>query len=111
MPPRSQLNNDFYDPASTRNKPRDNALSCTKCGCQWMELVEVYQFPEYHSVILGQKPTADAGPFFMFRCPKCQEVFEPAVQAGPRDSQRTGYDRFVEHMQNDLPGTVKGEEV
>lgn len=107
MPPRDN----FFDPLAVRAPREENVVSCTKCGCQWMELVEVFQFPEYHSVILGQKPPIAKGPYFFYRCPKCQEVYQPSIQYGARDSARASYDAFVKHMQTDLEVATDGEKV
>lgn len=107
---RSQLNDHWFDPRSVeKKKSQPDLVGCTKCGCQWMELVEVYQYPKYHQVLLGQKPPTQSGPFYLFRCPKCGEVIEPSVQNGMRTAIRAEYDEFIERMTQDAVTTHSTE--
>ena len=102
--------NPWYDPLEVRKDREEDIVTCGECGCQWMELVAVQQYLEGHSVILGQKPPVkqDTG-FWIFRCPKCGETYEPRIIAGPQDRLHKQYAKFVEIMTE--KDTVDGEEV
>ena len=78
-------------------------LSCGKCASTWMEQVAVYQFKKDHNVILTQAvPAKDDIGFFVLRCIKCGEIYEPNVQVGARDTLRKKYDSFLDSME-DVP--------
>ena len=101
----------WYDPTTLIEKMKDpDVVTCT-CGCSYLEQVPVYQFPKNHSVILGQAvpPHADMG-FYILRCIKCGEIYEPQVQIAARDSARRAYDAFLDEMERPGPGkSDKGE--
>ncbi len=77
----------------------DDVLSCTKCGCTWLERILVHQYPKFHQLLLGQQPHPknDIG-FWIFKCPKCNELFEPAMTAGTQTHARKLYDALIENM-------------
>lgn len=112
MPNPISPNAKWYDPtALTSEKTNDpDAAACTNCGCTFLVQEEAYQFPKQHNVILGQRvqPLYDM-PFYVFRCLKCNEVFEPQVQAGARDAARKLYDKFLDTME--APSFSKGEKL
>jgi hypothetical protein len=91
----------WLDPTDPERKKamEDDVVTCSACGCQWMELVCVQQYDKNHYVILGQKPPTknDIG-FWIFKCPKCNEVYEPHVYAGPQDIAHKRYQGFVADM-------------
>lgn len=107
MPERPQ----FLDPS--RNRKKKEVVTCTKCGCDWMELISVQQYSLHHAVILGQKPgSLNDMNFWMFRCPKCGETYEPRlVSSGVHDAERQSYDSFVDKMTAKEEKVVKGEKV
>jgi hypothetical protein len=74
-----------------------------KCGCSYLEQVPVHQFPRVHNVILGQPVQPHNGiTFYVLRCLKCQEIYEPSVQLAARDSARKVYDNFLDQMEKPL---------
>lgn len=95
------MNARWYDPTALTEKMKDpEVANCPNCDCTFFEQITVHQFPRQHNVILGQRvqPIGDIG-FYVFRCIKCKEVFEPQVQAGARDVARRMYDDFLDMMQ------------
>lgn len=106
-------NSPVFDPINRFKKSRPEVFTCTQCGGRWMELVAVQQFPKDNAYIIGQKPGSvkDDG-FYMFRCVKCLEVFEPRLlTAGPQNSVQREYDEFANHMSKPLYKKDSGEEV
>lgn len=105
----------WLDPSSlNRDNKDDDVVICGKCGCKWMELILVQQYNKHFHVVLGQKPMPKTDlAFWLFRCPKCNEVWEPPVQVGAYDSARKGYDQFVNHMLQpvDDPNKPQGEKI
>lgn len=95
------------------NLPKtEDVVTCTKCGCDFMELILVQQYNKLHVVALGQQP-APKGPYgyWIFRCPKCQELYEPNVTMGAMDSNRKEYDNFLDKLEAPLPDEKKGDKV
>lgn len=109
-----QHSSEFLDPIFPKRQLDDVELViCEKCGCKWMELISVQQYPRNHSVILGQKPPSrgDIG-FWMFRCPKCMSLYEPLLNTGgPQDRARKGYDEFLDQILKPIPDSPEGEQV
>ena len=87
--------------------PRDDTMSCKKCGLSWFELVEVHQYSQYHNVVLGQRPPTklDNGGFYVLRCPKCQELYEPNVHSTLHEPSRKAYEAFLDALEAPIPGT------
>jgi hypothetical protein len=94
----------LFDPAEVSKKD-ENVLACDKCGCSFMELITVSQYKKDHSVILGQKPpTANSLVFYVLKCVKCQEVYEPStIHSGSQNFVRKSYDQFLKQMEAKLP--------
>lgn len=91
----------------------EDLVICKKCGCQWLELILVQQYSKNYTIVLGQKPTpkTDTG-FWLFRCPKCSELYEPPVNAATQDQARKIYDAFLDQLEEPLPTTeVKPDKV
>lgn len=83
---------------------------CIKCGCKWLELMELQQFPKDDEYVLGQKPTPKMSfTIWMYRCPKCNEMYELQTHNTGTDATRKAYDEFLDHMIK-LP-TAKGENI
>lgn len=81
----------------------DEVVSCSVCGCAWMEQILVQQYSKDHFVILGQQvPEMRPVGFYLLRCPKCGEVYEPNLQSAPQDTFRKGYDDFLDQMEAPL---------
>lgn len=99
----------WLDPSHTLdNSGQDNVVVCEKCGCSWMELILVQQYNRHFQVVLGQKPVPkDNIGYWLFRCPKCNEVWEPPISVGSYDSGRKGYDQFINHMLEPIPSSSK----
>jgi hypothetical protein len=99
------------------NLPKtDDVVTCVKCGCKWLELVLVQQYGKLHTVVLGQQPPPKSQTgFWLFRCPKCQELYEPNVTIGMQDQSRKDYDAFLDELEAPIPvqtlPVVKGEKV
>jgi len=94
----------WYDPRDLAEKMKQpEAVKC-ECGCPYMEQVAVQQFPKMHNVILGQavQPIQDFA-FYIFRCLKCGEIYEPQVQLAARDSARKAYEDFLDEMERPFP--------
>lgn len=91
------------------NQPKsDEVKTCIKCHCQWMELILVEQFPAFSSSVVGQKPQSKGGiGFYLFRCPKCLELYEPSVLNGAQDASRKLYDLFLDQLEAPLPTGVE----
>lgn len=89
----------FY-PVPINIPKTDDVVSCTKCGCTFMELILVQQFNKLHVVALGQQP-APKGPYgyWLFRCPKCSELYEPNVTMGPQDGNQKEYDKLLDVLE------------
>lgn len=102
---------EFQDPNLLIDRRNKDVVTCKKCGCSWMEQVLVQQYSPHHMVILGQKVASqsDMG-FFLLRCIKCAETYEPNVQIGARDSARKAYDLFLDQMEKPMD-TSGGEKV
>ena len=102
----------WFDPTGLQRDATKDVVSCPNCSCEWMELFLVQQYPKHNQVILGQKPASinDIG-FWLFRCPKCNEVYEAPVQVGAQDAARRGYDAFIDHMMEESKAKVDGEDV
>jgi hypothetical protein len=101
----------FLDPSKPNVSRQPDVVRCQKCGCEWMELICVQQYAKHHNVILGQRPgsISDIG-FWLFRCPKCQEIQEPALTYGGfQDIGRKGYNKFLDQM--DKKDTSNGEDI
>lgn len=101
----------WYDPTTLMEKMKDPDVVVCQCGCSYLEQVPVHQFPKNHSVILGQAvpPHGDMG-FYVLRCIKCGEIYEPQVQIAARDSARRAYDHFLDEMERPAIGDKdKGE--
>jgi len=78
-------------------------ITCKECECSWFEQVLVQQYSRFHHVILGQKVTpANEVGFWLLRCVKCKETYEPNIQYSGRDNLRQRYDTFVASMQKKL---------
>jgi len=100
----------WYDPSTIPDKLKneEDLVSCTTCGCKWLEVVVVQQFSKLHFLQLGQKPaTVGEIGFYLFRCPKCNNVMEPHVQVGATDVARKAYDKFYDHMLEPIPTEKK----
>ena len=101
----------MFDPAE-KFTSQDDVVVCNICGCSFMELILVKQYKKDHAVILGQKPPThnDIG-FYLFRCPKCKEVFEPVtIHSGSQNIVRKNYDQLLEKMDEPIPvKKVNGE--
>ena len=93
----------WYDPTALGDKMKEADVVKCNCGCPYLEQVEVQRFPKMHNVILGQKvqPQGDMS-FFVFRCIKCNEVYEPSVQLAARDQSRKAYEDFLDEMEKPL---------
>jgi len=91
-------------------KKEEEVFLCQKCGCKWMELVELQQFPRDDSYVLGQKPTPKMSfAIWMYKCPKCNELYELQTHHSGTDATRKVYDDFLDHMVKPL--TIKGENI
>lgn len=100
----------FQEPNLMISHRNNEVVACKKCGCSWMEQLLVQQYNIHHNVILGQKvPAHNEIGFWLLRCVKCFEVYEPNVQIGVRDSMRQEYDKFLDHMEKpiDVPDGEK----
>ena len=102
----------WYDPTSIADKMKEADVVKCACGCPYLEQVEVQRFPKMHNVILGQKvqPQGDLS-FYVFRCLKCNEVYEPSVQLAARDQSRKAYEDFLDEMEKPIPGQEVKPEV
>jgi len=100
------LSDRWYDPTSLMERAREQEVIKCKCGCSFLEQVPVHQFPKTHNVILGQpvQPYGGIG-FYVLRCIKCGEVYEPSVQLAARDQARKVYDAFLDQMEQPVPST------
>lgn len=80
-------------------------VRCPDCKCSYFEQVIVQQFPKLSTVVVGQAtvPVGDVG-FYIFRCAKCGEMFEPNVQLNTFDSVRKKYDEFMDELENETDG-------
>ncbi len=101
----------FRDIPITQNRPKPGSHEaeeydqvCTKCGCQWLELVLVQRWSKLDTVVLGQKPTpkTSAG-YYVFRCVKCGELFEPSVSVSQHESGFKPYEAFVKQLEEPIP--------
>jgi hypothetical protein len=80
------------------------AAICPNCNCTWFEHVTVQQYDKLHAVILGQTvPPVSPVSFFILRCIKCNEILEPNILAGTRDSTARAYDSFLDQLEADMP--------
>lgn len=96
----------FY-PVPVNLPKTDDVITCTKCGNTWLELVLVQQYNKLHTVILGQQPAPKSQTgFWLFRCPKCQELYEPNVTIGMQDQARKDYDSFLDSLEAPMPINV-----
>jgi hypothetical protein len=97
---RTQESERWYDPTSLVDRVEKQEVVKCKCGCTYLEQVPVHQFPKLHNVILGQQVQPHRGiTFYVFRCIKCNEVYEPSVQLTARDAARKVYDEFLDEME------------
>ena len=101
----------FYPiPITQQNRQSaTDVITCIKCGCQWMELITVQQYPRIHNVVLGQKPAAQDSGYYLFRCPKCNELYEPSIQMTPHELTKSTYGKFIEQLESPLPEVKKEE--
>ena len=102
-------NKNWYDAGPVAQFSKEpETLMCKACRCQWFEQIAVQRYPKLHNVILGQRVSSidDAG-FWLFRCVKCGEVYEPNVQAGTHDTMRKYYDNFLDDMETPIPNQGK----
>jgi hypothetical protein len=98
----------LFDPTDKFTSNQDVTV-CSVCGCAFMELILIKQYKKDHAIILGQKPPAanDIG-FYVFRCPKCRELFEPVtIHSGSQNIVRKCYDQFLEKMEEPMPEKEK----
>ena len=93
----------WYDPTDIAEKMKEADVIQCHCGCSHFEQVAVHQFPKMHNVILGQQvqPAGDLG-FYVFRCLKCSEIYEPSVQLAARDQSRKSYENFLDEMEKPI---------
>lgn len=55
-------------------------LTC-KCGCQWLQKIEVSRYDSTVATILGQPvPALDESPFIIYKCVACGKVVEQSLQ-------------------------------
>ena len=107
----------FYPVPVTQkyNKPvreqDTDLLACTKCGCQWLELLEVQQWSKYNTVVLGQKPSPKMGTgFYIFKCPKCNDIYEPPINVTPNEMEKSNYGNFISQLETPYVEPVKKAE-
>jgi len=102
----------WFDPVGRQRTETREIVVCEDCGCEWFDLICVQQYPKHAQVILGQRPAPiDDRGFWLYKCIKCGEVYEPPVQVGPQDAARKGYDAFLDHMHVEAKKPGAGEEV
>ena len=93
-----------FSPDTPWQPKKDNQINidivtCPNCNSEWFEIVSVSQYKKHTSIILGQKPVKkESIEYFLYRCIKCNEIFEPEVQGGQHDQMRKKYDKFLDHM-------------
>lgn len=110
MPINREAANQWYDPTSIQTREEKVDVVKCKCGCMFMEQVPVQQVPKMHNVILGQSVPPHRGlVFYVFRCIKCLEVYEPSVQVAARDAARQTYDNFLDQMEGVEKDKDKGD--
>jgi len=90
----------WYDPADIADRLKNPEVMECSCGCTHFQQVEVHQYPKMHQVVLGQpvQPHGLLG-FYILKCLKCGEVYEPSVHLGARDQARRAYDLFLDEME------------
>jgi len=83
---------------------QEKAIVCPGCGLTWFEQVEIQQFDQFNSVVLGQK-TAPINPvkFIILRCIKCGELLEPNILYNTMDNIRKAYDKLLTALENTTP--------
>jgi len=98
--PPGRTNQQWYDPNLLAEKAAEPDVIQCQCGCTYFEQILVQQFPKLHNVILGQQvPSAGDMGFYVFRCVKCHELYEPQVQIAARDLARKQYEKFLDNME------------
>lgn len=94
----------YYDPVLGRGETSDDdTIMCSKCGCVWLEKIQVHQYPKVHNIVLGQQPPTKTDLcFWLFKCVKCGELYEPSVQIASASPARKKYDAFLDHMEKPI---------
>jgi hypothetical protein len=66
---------------------------------------------KYSTVVLGQKPAAKPGTgFYIFKCPKCNDLYEPPINITPNEMEKSNYKSFIEQLETPIPETPKKAE-
>lgn len=87
---------------------KDDCIKCPKCKATWFEEVNVAQFIDEHTVILGQGlPPKNGVRFTMLRCVKCSDLLEPRILRQNRDAANQLYDNFLDQMKDPTVPTTK----
>lgn len=85
---------------------------CSKCGNSWLQLIEVNEYSDFNEISLAQKPPPLHGlnSFYLFKCIKCNELYEPQVirNAGTI-ANRDRYNNLLDQLEN--IERVTGEDV
>lgn len=91
-----------FEPMINVNKPVKKAevVSCSKCKSEWFEQVKINQFRAEHIVVPGQAvPTANGQEFFMLRCIKCSELYQPRVMITAQDQISKEYNSMLDNLE------------
>ena len=78
-----------------------DCVTCSECGSQWFERMEVARFDETKTLIPGQEIPRKQGleTFKMLRCIVCQEISVPNVQAFGRDVIASDYNHMLDTVE------------
>ena len=85
----------------TNVKPEETSISCSKCGFEYLELVELKKYLDI-TVVFGQKPRQKrlGSGFYFLRCPRCSTMIEPRTLGGFTTKEREEYDKLLDMIEN-----------
>ncbi len=86
--------------AQYRAQERDPLVSCTKCKSEWFEQVAINQYRADHIVIPGQGiPVGGPQQFYILRCIKCSEMYQPIVMITAQDTVAKLYNQMLDQLE------------
>lgn len=94
--------------AQTLRRLESEFVQC-RCSSSYFEQVQVHRYPKLHNVIPGQRVPQDGRvTFYLLRCVRCNELYEPNMQIGPRDANAQAYNEFLDLMEKPVTSGIRG---
>lgn len=91
--------NNFAPAIAPSAQTRNETLEC-KCKSTWFEQVRINQYKADHLVIPGQGvPISGPQDFFLLRCIKCSELYQPIVMVNTQDVATKLYNQMLDQME------------